>query len=137
MHPCVGKFPAHPGFSAWETLANPRAWLRLSRSSNPTSDWQTPVPSSLLPVPVLPKTKFGKMLILSGPASDPHAAAADPSLSALLHQTGTTLSPLRPAGFARIDGKKVDVVTRGEMLDANCPIKVLEVTGNRVVVGRS
>lgn len=86
---------------------------------------------------VLPKTKFGKMLILSGPASDPHAAAADPSLSALLHQTGTTLSPLRPAGFARIDGKKVDVVTRGEMLDANCPIKVLEVTGNRVVVGRS
>jgi membrane-bound serine protease (ClpP class) len=86
---------------------------------------------------MLPKTRIGKELILAGPEIAPHAAAADPSLAALLHQTGVTLSPLRPAGFARIDGKKIDVVTRGEMLDADCPIKVLEVTGNRVVVGRS
>jgi membrane-bound serine protease (ClpP class) len=85
---------------------------------------------------LLPKTRFGKMLILDGPASAMNAAGADGSLGALLHKEGVTLSPLRPAGFARIDGRRVDVVTRGEMLDADCPIVVLEVAGNRVVVGR-
>lgn len=90
-----------------------------------------------LAVKLLPRTRFGRQLILSGPETSTHAAAADPSLDSLLHKTGVAVSPLRPAGFARIDGRKVDVVTRGEMLDADCPIQVLEVVGNRVVVGRS
>ena len=85
---------------------------------------------------LLPKTALGKDLILSAPEGSANAAAADASLADLLHKTGVTLSPLRPAGFARIDGRKIDVVTRGEMLDANCPIKVLDVAANRVVVGR-
>jgi membrane-bound serine protease (ClpP class) len=85
---------------------------------------------------ILPKTPFGKAMMLDGPSVPGSAAAADPSLGELLHKTGVTLSPLRPAGFARIDGKKIDVVTRGEMLDAGCPIKVLDVAMNRVVVGR-
>ena len=55
----------------------------------------------------------------------------------LVFTLGVALSALRPAGFARIDGKKVDVVTRGDMLPAGCPIVVLEVGGNRVVVGRA
>jgi membrane-bound ClpP family serine protease len=46
------------------------------------------------------------------------------------------LSPLRPAGFARIDGKKVDVQTRGELLDQGCEIEVIDTLGNRVVVRR-
>ena len=83
---------------------------------------------------LLPKTRFGKAMILSGPTMQTSAAAADASLNGLVHKTGVTLSPLRPAGFARIEGKKIDVVTRGEMLEANCPIVVIEVAGNRVVV---
>ncbi|MBX3463358.1 MAG: hypothetical protein KF830_09315 [Planctomycetes bacterium] len=81
---------------------------------------------------LLPRTPFGRQLILDGPASP--AAAADPGQSTLLHQTGVTLSPLRPAGFARFDGRKVDVVTRGEMLPAGATVVVVEVAGNRVVV---
>lgn len=85
---------------------------------------------------ILPKTPFGKQLILSGPETQGKAGAADPGLSALLGKTGIALSALRPAGFARIDGRKVDVVTRGEMLDAGIEIVVLDVTANRVVVAR-
>ncbi|MEO6597369.1 MAG: NfeD family protein, partial [Planctomycetota bacterium] len=85
---------------------------------------------------LLPKTPFGRELILAGPETDGSAGAVDPDLAGLLHKTGVTLSPLRPAGFARIDGKKIDVVTRGEMLDANIPVKVLDVAQNRVVVAR-
>lgn len=83
---------------------------------------------------ILPKTPFGKQLILAGPKTQGHAAAADRGLSALVGQSGETLSDLRPAGFARIDGRKIDVVTRGEMIARATPIKVLEVSGNRVVV---
>lgn len=83
---------------------------------------------------LLPKTKLGKELILDGTAGT--AAAADAALSALLQKEGVTLTPLRPAGYARIDGRKVDVTTRGEMLDADVPVVVLDVSANRVVVGR-
>lgn len=83
---------------------------------------------------LLPKTKLGKQMILDGTAGT--AAAADPALSALLRKEGVTLTPLRPAGYARIDGRKIDVTTRGEMLDADVPVVVLDVSANRVVVAR-
>lgn len=83
---------------------------------------------------LLPKTPFGKVLILSGPPTDGSGAAGDGGLAAFVGKGGVTLSPLRPAGFARIENQKVDVVTRGEMLPADCKIVVLDVTGNRVVV---
>ncbi|MFN7671994.1 MAG: NfeD family protein [Planctomycetota bacterium] len=83
---------------------------------------------------LLPKTRFGKALILSGPQAP--TTAEDPALRALVGKAGDAVSPLRPAGFARIDGKRIDVVTRGEMLDTGCPVVVLDVAGNRVVVAR-
>ncbi len=87
---------------------------------------------------LLPRTRFGKALILDAPRREDVAGqAAERGLDQLLHRTGVTLSALRPAGFARIDGKKVDVVTRGEMLDADCPVRVIDVLANRVVVARA
>lgn len=85
---------------------------------------------------LLPKTRFGKQLILEGPTQS-STAQTEAELRIFLGRTGVTLSPLRPAGYARIDGRKVDVVTRGEMIDTNLPVKVIEVAGNRVVVART
>ncbi|MFM1871623.1 MAG: hypothetical protein RL398_1045, partial [Planctomycetota bacterium] len=78
---------------------------------------------------LLPKTRFGKQLILSGPETAGHAAAAESNLAELLHAEGTTVTALRPAGLARIGGRRIDVVTRGEMLDPDVPIRVLDVSG--------
>ncbi|MAD33090.1 MAG: hypothetical protein CMJ88_04965 [Planctomycetes bacterium] len=83
---------------------------------------------------ILPKTPFGKRLILAGPPTDGTAGAADASLNSLAGKRGPTLSPLRPAGYARIEGRKVDVVTRGEMIEADVEVVVIEVAANRVVV---
>lgn len=84
---------------------------------------------------LLPRTRFGKALLLEAPSSQAvSASAVDPAIASLLHKTGVAVSPLRPAGFARIDGRRVDVVTRGEMLDEGCPVRVVDTTGNRVVV---
>ena len=52
----------------------------------------------------------------------------------LLGRTGRTSSALRPAGIAEIDGRRVDVVSEGELVEAGQPIEVIRVDGNRIVV---
>ncbi len=49
-------------------------------------------------------------------------------------QKGISVTALRPAGAARIDGRKVDVITKGELIEAHQEIIVVEVEGNRIVV---
>lgn len=52
----------------------------------------------------------------------------------LLHCTGVSITNLRPSGAATIDGKRIDVVTEGGLIDQGKPIKVVAVEGARVVV---
>ena len=52
----------------------------------------------------------------------------------LLNHAGTALSPLRPAGTVLMDGKRVDVVTEGQMVEKGAPVRVVAVEGMRVVV---
>ena len=86
-------------------------------------------------VKLLPRTRFGKAIQLEAPTREEVSAGAeDASLRSLLHKQGVTVSVLRPAGFARIEGRRVDVVTRGEMLDEGAAVRVVEVSANRVVV---
>jgi membrane-bound serine protease (ClpP class) len=54
----------------------------------------------------------------------------------LLGRSGTTLTPLRPAGIADVDGQRIDVVSDGEFIDSGVPITVSRVDGNRIVVRR-
>ena len=56
--------------------------------------------------------------------------------SSLLGKEGVALSPLRPAGAALIEGNRVDVVTDGEFIETESPIRVLGVEGARVIVTR-
>ncbi|MDZ7831232.1 MAG: NfeD family protein [Desulfobacterales bacterium] len=55
-------------------------------------------------------------------------------LGGYMGKTGTTVTNLRPAGTARIDGRRVDVVSRGEFIEKDKPVLVIAVEGNRVVV---
>ena len=52
----------------------------------------------------------------------------------LLHQSGTALTALRPSGMALINGKRVDVVTEGAMIERGTAVKVVAIEGLRVVV---
>jgi len=53
---------------------------------------------------------------------------------ALLEQSGVTTSDLRPSGTAKIDGRRVDVVSEGQMIEKDTPIRVVAIEGVRVVV---
>jgi membrane-bound serine protease (ClpP class) len=60
--------------------------------------------------------------------------AAPQELAALAGQSGQSLSPLRPAGVALIDGQRVDVVTNGGFIESETEVEVVAVEGSRVVV---
>jgi membrane-bound serine protease (ClpP class) len=51
-------------------------------------------------------------------------------------QPGVTITMLRPAGIAEINGLRVDVVAEGEYIPAGTAIRVHRVEGHRVVVHR-
>jgi len=52
----------------------------------------------------------------------------------LIGKEGTAITPLRPAGTALIDGKKVDVVTEGEFILPGSGILVIDTPANKVLV---
>lgn len=54
----------------------------------------------------------------------------------LVGTTGMTVTPLRPSGIAEIKGERVDVVTQGDFIDKEIPIKVVDVKGSRIVVAK-
>ncbi len=80
----------------------------------------------------LPHCPFANRMILGQNAATWHGF--DPGMQALVGRTGVAKSHLRPAGIAVIDGRRFDVVTRGDRIDAGAAIQVAEVEGNRVVV---
>ena len=55
-------------------------------------------------------------------------------LETYLHLKGVSITDLRPAGMAEINTKRLDVVTDGEYIEANTPVVVTGVTGNRIIV---
>lgn len=89
----------------------------------------------IMGVKLFPKTPLGKRMLLA-PKEQTTAAdrAPEKGMADLAGKEGVTVSYLRPAGVAEFDGQRVDVVAEGTFIDANRPVKVILVDGNRVVV---
>lgn len=76
-----------------------------------------------------PNSRMAKPFVSKSAIGDIGAERPD-----LLNQTGTAYTSLRPSGTALIDGKRVDVVTEGALIEKGTPIKVVAIEGMRVVV---
>lgn len=59
-----------------------------------------------------------------------------PDLEHYLHMEGVAVTDLRPSGVALIDGKRLDVVSRGEYLEKTSNVVVIAVTGNQIIVSK-
>jgi membrane-bound serine protease (ClpP class) len=94
--------------------------------------------TSLVMLRFLPRLPWGRRLILQTglPAGEGYASAPETDQK-WLRKSGRTLSPLRTAGIAEIEGERVDVVSDGEFIESGAPIVVTRVDGNRIVVRRS
>ncbi|GIV33014.1 MAG: hypothetical protein KatS3mg031_0549 [Chitinophagales bacterium] len=54
----------------------------------------------------------------------------------LIGKTGIAITDLRPSGIVEIDAERYDVISDGEMIPRNSPIKVIRVQSNYLVVER-
>jgi membrane-bound serine protease (ClpP class) len=87
---------------------------------------------------MLPGLPFGRGLVLgTGMAADLGYVSAAANDRHWVGRTGTSLSPLHPAGIADIEGSRLDVVSDGDFIDAGSTVEITRVDGNRIVVRRS
>ena len=93
----------------------------------------------------LPHVPLFEGALLTPPQYGDVSASEDPKLRlddddakvsgySLLGKSGHSLSFLRPAGKAKIDGRVVDVVSDGPFIPEGSEIEVVQINGNRVVV---
>jgi membrane-bound serine protease (ClpP class) len=84
---------------------------------------------AILWIRFFPNSRLGQMFVTKRTVGDLGVERPD-----LLDQTGTALTVLRPSGTALINGRRVDVVTEGALIERGTPIKVIATEGLRVVV---
>jgi membrane-bound serine protease (ClpP class) len=82
----------------------------------------------------LPQTSVFHRLILDDSTSRSEGYTASKETSQLVGLEGVTLTPLFPAGSAMIGDDRVDVITRGEFVEVNQAVRVVETHGNRIIV---
>jgi len=75
-----------------------------------------------------------KKLILDHSQQNEEGYVAPQNQRELQGKTGVALTPLRPSGVVKIEGKRVDAVTSGGFIPAGTAVVVAFVEGTRVVV---
>ncbi len=82
---------------------------------------------------LLPNTPLAQLS--RRPAEEPAAALPHHlELQTLRGRTGKTLTPLRPAGMVSFDGKRIDCVTEGMLVEASKWVRCVDVRGGTVTV---
>jgi membrane-bound ClpP family serine protease len=85
---------------------------------------------------VWPRTPLGRRMILRRPDDDAAVAnmPATLELERLRGRYGQTVSPLRPCGLVEFDGKRIDTMTDGEMIEPKRWVRCVDIKGGRVIV---
>jgi membrane-bound serine protease (ClpP class) len=83
-----------------------------------------------------PRTRIGKRLFLHGPDEDATVASMPVllELEALRGRFGRAISALRPAGVVDFDGKRVDTLTEGMMVEPGQWVRCVDVRAGKVIV---
>lgn len=83
---------------------------------------------------LFPDTPLGRHMILTRTPEDRPEPAVRPRRADLVGREGVARTDLRPAGLAVVDGERLDVITRGELVNAGRSIRIIEISGNRIIV---
>ena len=112
-------------------------------------DWMGGGPMALITVTVLsvvgvlllwwivssfPNTRLGERLTLRLQSTKEKGYASHPDPNRWLGKVGETKTVLRPAGTMIVEGTFLDVVTDGEFYEPGTEVKIISVTGGRIVV---
>ena len=85
---------------------------------------------------VWPHTPIGRALLLEAPGDDTTlaASAAVQQLEQLRGRYGRTTSSLRPAGTTDFDGRRVDTLSEGTLIEAGQWVRCVDVREGKVIV---
>ncbi|MCC5850740.1 MAG: NfeD family protein [Verrucomicrobia bacterium] len=79
----------------------------------------------------IPDSRAGKRISLNSNLQDAKSSIDE---SPFLGKRGTAETDLRPGGFARIDGQRMDVLCNRGYVEKGSEIEVVEARGNHIVV---
>ena len=84
----------------------------------------------------LPRTPFGRKFILSAPQEDETIATmpVNVELEQLRGRYGRTVSALRPAGVTEFDGRRIDTMSEGIMIEPGQWVRCIDVKAGKVIV---
>ena len=80
------------------------------------------------------KGRLSKTLILQETLNKKDGYIGTEDLEYFLDKEGITLTALRPAGTAEFNGVRLVVVSEGDYISKDTKVKIIEVTGRRIVV---
>ncbi len=85
---------------------------------------------------VWPRTPMGKRMIVRSAADDSTLAAlpANLELEALRGRIGRVVTILRPAGAVEFDGRRIDCLSEGMMIEPNSWVRCIDVKAGKVIV---
>jgi membrane-bound ClpP family serine protease len=83
-----------------------------------------------------PRTPMGRRFFLTTPPEDATVAAlpVNQELEQLKGRIGRSLSALRPAGMVDFDGRRIDTITEGMMVEPGQLVRCIDVRAGKVVV---
>jgi membrane-bound ClpP family serine protease len=83
-----------------------------------------------------PRTRMGKQMFLHSPEAEGTVAteSAQEELRELVGRFGKTVSSLRPSGVCDFDGRRIDTITEGMMIDPGEWVRCIDVKGGKVTV---
>jgi membrane-bound serine protease (ClpP class) len=84
----------------------------------------------------LPRTTLFQRITLSSALPKEEGYEASTRKDDLIGRNGTAETDLHPGGIATIDGRRQNVVSRGDFISAGSPIVVAHTKGNRIVVDK-
>jgi membrane-bound serine protease (ClpP class) len=84
---------------------------------------------------VMPRTRFGRRVLLAPPVRQRGEAISDSAeLSALIGRTGRVLTPMRPVGMCAFDGRRVECVAEGAYVEKDKTVRAIRIEGTQVTV---
>lgn len=81
-----------------------------------------------------PRTSIWRRISLGTEFTRDKGFVSSDDYSSYVGKIGIAHTPLRPSGVGIFDDKRLDVVTEGEFIDAEQPIKIVRVEGYRLIV---
>lgn len=88
----------------------------------------------ILGIKFFPRTRVGKVMVLDAQQKPSEGWVSTISETSLMGAIGEVFTPLRPAGTIVVNGRRLDAVADGSLIERGAKVRIIDVRGSRIVV---